>query len=366
MKALLFSDLHLDMVFANAVSREGARRRRQTIRDTLARIIDVALDEKVDVVLCGGDVYEQDRVTPDTAALLQAQFERLSPIPLLIAPGNHDWFGPGSVYARNRWSGNVHIFTQPHLEPYALLDGMTIWGAAHDRPAGTESFLDSFSVDRGGVNIGLFHGSEWNWLAAQGEGKQPHAPFRTEQVAESGLQHVLLGHYHTPKHDEWFTYPGNPTPLSFGEDGDHGAVIVEIDESGNLQRRVVPVAVGQACDISLDLTGVTNATSIRDRARDALADKAGSVRLRLSGEIPMDAEFRTSDLRELGEHLDTLVIESANIRVALKIDDYVNDPTVRGEFVQLVRDSDLSPQDKEKVIITGLRALEERDDLAVE
>ena len=365
MRILLFSDLHLDSAFAIAGQREAARRRRQSIRDTLVRIVDTAIDEGVEIVCCGGDLYEHDRVTLDTAALLRAEFARLDQIPVLIAPGNHDWFGPDSLYAQNPWTPNVHVFSDAVLGAHTVVDGLTIWGAAHTKPAGTGSFLDDFAVDRGGIHIALFHGSERHALMDPEEGKQPHAPFDADQIRAGGLQHAMVGHYHKPKHDAWLTYPGNPTPLAFGEVGERGAAILDIDDSGSVRHRIVNVACGQARDVGLDLSGVSNANEIREQVSAAIADSVGAVRLRLSGEIPLDVDFQVSDLLDLGNHLDTFVVDTKDIHRALNVAEFADEQTVRGEFVRLVREGHLLPSEEERVILTGLRALEGRDDLDV-
>src|SRR5690606_35999305 len=79
---------------------------------------------------CAGDLFEQDRYTPDSAAFLRRVFADLHPIPVLLAPGNHDWYGPASLYQQVDWTDNVHVFTEPALRPYVLDDGLTMLGAA--------------------------------------------------------------------------------------------------------------------------------------------------------------------------------------------------------------------------------------------
>ena len=365
LKALLFSDLHLDAVFASSGSVEAARRRRQALRDTLVKIVDLAQEEQVDLLLCGGDLYEHSRSSPDTAAFLLAQFERIHPVRVFIAPGNHDWFGPESIYDRNPWSPNVHPFSSQSLTPVTLSDGLTLWGAAHTKPAGTTSFLDGFSVDRGGVHLALFHGSEMSGLGDQGEGKQPHSPFETAQIKECGIHHALLGHYHRPKDHERFTYPGNPSPLGFGEDGDRGAVIVEILDNGIVERRRINVASSEVHDIGVDLSGVTNSQEIRERVADAIEALSGSVRIKLRGEIPLDVDFRGSDLQDVGAALDTFAVVADDLHRALDADEVENEATVRGAFVRLVRGAGLASEDEEAVIVTGLRALQGQGELEV-
>src|ERR671933_583558 len=93
LKLVVFSDLHLDSQFAWLGSnRDAARARRQALRDTLRRIVSLAREISAAGLLCGGDLYEQERCTPDTREFLHSIFAQLYPLPVYISPGNHDWY----------------------------------------------------------------------------------------------------------------------------------------------------------------------------------------------------------------------------------------------------------------------------------
>jgi predicted phosphodiesterase len=173
-KLLLFADLHLDTRFSSA-----GPERRQALRDTLGHIVDLARETGADAMLCAGDLYEHDRCSPSTAAFLRSAFD--CSLPVFLAPGNDDWYGPQSVYQQVDWTPNVHVFSSESLTPVELTDGVTLWGSAHVGPGPARDVLDGFTVNRGGVNLALSHGS------APGD------------VAITGLDHAFLGHVHTPE-----------------------------------------------------------------------------------------------------------------------------------------------------------------------
>lgn len=366
MRLLLFSDLHLDAPFAWADA-EAARVRRRALRETLVRICELAASVQADALCCAGDLYEQERYTPDTAAFLRATFAEIAPIPVLLAPGNHDWLGPASLYQRVAWSDNVQLFSQPRMEPTTLADGFTVWGAAHCAPANTPGFLDGFRVDRGGAHLGLFHGSEQGELALQESGKIPHAPFRAEQIPRSGLHHAMVGHFHTPRDGAFHTYPGNPEPLAFGEVGERGAVLITVDDAGAVTRQRHRVAVSQISDVDVDLTGVTSGAELRDRVAARLADVTGTVRVTLMGEVAPDVEINPADFADVAPHLDAMVARIGRLGVAYDFEVMAQEQTVRGQFVRDVRAAaSLTDEQRRKVMITGLRALDgRRNDLEV-
>src|ERR1700756_80330 len=108
-KLVFFADLHLDAPFEWA-GPALARMRRNRLQDVLEAIVDLAMAEAADALVCAGDLYEHDRFRPDTGEFLRTQFARLETKPVIVAPGNHDWCGPGSLYQGVTWTPNVHIF----------------------------------------------------------------------------------------------------------------------------------------------------------------------------------------------------------------------------------------------------------------
>jgi DNA repair protein SbcD/Mre11 len=355
-KLLLFSDLHLDTPFRWA-SVQVARMRRLALRHTLSRIVDLANELEVDALLCAGDLYEHDRFTPDTARFVRAEFARTT-CRVFVTPGNHDWYGPTSLYHQVDWSPNVHIFAEAQLEPVELANGVWLWGAAHRAPANTANFLDGFAVDRTGVNLALFHGSEQSSFSRQGTDKQPHAPFTAPQIAEAGLAHAFVGHFHSPHDGRWYTYPGNPDPLTFGETGERGAVLVTIHADGRIEKERNDVSTSDVYDVECSLDGITHSGEVRDRVREALEPLRGTVRLTVTGEVPPDVDIDLAGMRGLGSHLDAFLPQLGRITAAYDFEALKDEPTVRGTFVRDVFDADLDETTRQKVLITGLRALD--------
>lgn len=366
MKLVVFSDLHLDSAFVwLGSSSQIARRRRQALRETLQRILALAEDVRADAILCGGDLYEQERFTPDTAAFLQAVFAQADPVRVFIAPGNHDWYGPKSLWRETVWPSNVYLFTEDRLTRVSLADGLTLWGAAHRAPANTPGFLDRFRINEGGIHLALFHGSERGWLTAQGEGKVPHAPFDAEQIERAGLHHVFLGHYHTPRAAARHTYPGNPDPLSFGESGTRGPVVATIAGDGSVDRQWHSAAVTVAHDFTIDVTGCTSQQQIRDRIKAATSGSTGIARITLNGELRPDVDLRVQDLSDAAANLDAVSLRVGNLRPGYDLESIGREATVRGQFVRDVLEGQLSEDERRRVLVTGLRALDRRSDLEV-
>ena len=367
MKIVHFADLHLDSAFAwLGATGDASRRRRQALRDVLRAIVELARDEQADALFCGGDLYEGERATQDTAAFLREEFASLDPTPVYLAPGNHDYYGRDSLYATRKWSPNVHVFTKPNFEPVPLADGVTLWGAAHCAPANTPNFLEGFTTEGAGTHIALFHGSERSWFSEQGEAKALHAAFDAEDIEQAGFHHAFLGHYHRPKDAQSHTYPGNPDPLEFGETGERGAVIATVNDDGSVERERRVVAASQVHDLTLDVTGCESQQRIRDRLAERTQGLSGAARLTVKGDLDPGLDCSEPVLRDaLGGSFDSAQIRIGDLRPGYDIESISQESTVRGQFVNDVRDAGLSPQDERRVLITGLRALDGRKDLDV-
>ena len=365
-KIVHFADLHLDARFAWAGARsDSARRRRQGLRDTLLRIVDLAKAIEADAVFCGGDLYEHERTTPDTAAFLKSAFAQLAPSRVFLAPGNHDWYGSDSVYALNDWSANVHVFRQGRLQPCQLAAGLTLWGGAHLAPQGTGDFLENVSIKEGGLHVALFHGSERAWFSQQEEGKARHAPFDAAKIPSAGFCHAFLGHYHRPQHAEHHTYPGNPDPLAFGERGERGVVVASIRSDGSVCREHRHVASTAVHNLKLDVSGCPSQQAIRDRLAKEVDGLQGVVRLAVHGDLHPDVDLRDVDLRDALSSFDAAQIDYDDLRPGYDIDAIKLEHTVRGQFVRDVLDWSASSRERRRVLIAGLRAFDGREDLDV-
>lgn len=281
---------------------------------------------------------------------------------VFVAPGNHDWYGPDSLYRRVPWSSNVHIFSEPRLEPVQISEGYALWGAAHCAPANTSNFLEGFHAPAEGLHLALFHGSEHGFFASQVEGKVPHAPFRESEIQEAGFRHAFLGHYHRPKDSAWLTYAGSPQPLAFGE-GEGAAVVIELDTGTIVSRRRIDVSTVKFHDVLVDVTKLSSMLEIRERTASAISGLHGVARVTLSGILGRTVDLKPDDLKTLNGELDCIVVRSKGLSLDYDLSTLSSESTVRGRFVRDVRSSNLDEDEKQRVLAVGLRAFDGRTDL---
>lgn len=245
--------------------------------------MSVAREMKVDAVLSGGDLFDHTLADGRTGSALRDGFAELDALPVYLAPGNHDWYGPDSLYRSVSWSANVRVFERDRLCPMALDDGLTLWGAAHHGPVETHNFLDGFRVDGGGVHLALFHGAERERFPAEPGGAHRHAPFDARQLVGTGLHHTFLGHDHRPFDGRRFTYAGSPVQLRFRERGPRGAVVVQVNGDGHVSRDRVHISGGTMHDVQVDAGGCTSEAEVRHKVAAATRNINGIARVSIGG-----------------------------------------------------------------------------------
>ena len=121
------SDVHV----GTGYTRDGSGR--EEALHFLETIMGAAVDLEADLVLIAGDFFDHNRlkepIVAETAAIISATH-----VPVVILPGNHDPFMPGSMYERFRhhFADHVHIFDDADGTLLSLDDvGVQIWGQAH-------------------------------------------------------------------------------------------------------------------------------------------------------------------------------------------------------------------------------------------
>ncbi|MCS7007821.1 MAG: hypothetical protein NZL88_09735, partial [Gaiellaceae bacterium] len=175
----------------------------------------------------------------------------------------------------------------------------------------------------------------------------------------------FVGHYHPPIDGRSYTYPGSLEPLRFGEERQGGIVIAEVAPGGRIERARIVVTQTRLWDERVDVGGATNAHEIVERVRAALLGKDGLARVTLTGELDPEVDLRFEDVARSVDGIHVLV-RAENLSPAYDLDEIAQEQTVRGQFVRDLLDADLDDALKQRAIVTGLRALEGRDDLEVE
>ena len=183
--------------------------------------------EQCDLLLLSGDLFDGS-YTRETMTALCTALESVR-IPVVIAPGNHDPYRDNSPYCKEQWPGNVHIFTQPEITSFVLPElDCRIYGAGYHSMDCDPLMRDFQALGQERWQIGVLHADPLNATS-------PNCPVTKEQIRESGLHYLALGHIHKAGSiragETLCAWPGCPMGRSYDELGPKGVILVQLEES---------------------------------------------------------------------------------------------------------------------------------------
>lgn len=274
------ADLHLDSPF-QGLGRDKALARRGEQREILQRIAALAVEREADVLLLAGDLFDSQGAYAETAQLLGEVLSRL-PMPVFIAPGNHDRYSPRSAWQTIAFGENVHIFKDETIACVELEElGLRVWGTAFTQRYRTSPLADFRAEKRPGIlDVMVLHGEVGNPASNYG-------PITAEQLSCSGMDYVALGHVHSASGlmkagETFYAWPGCPEGRGFDETGEKGVYLLEL-EKGACRMEFIPMGGRSYEWIEVDITNEEDALSAVEKALDR-DTKRDLYRICLTGE----------------------------------------------------------------------------------
>ncbi|MCC5925087.1 MAG: metallophosphoesterase [Bacteroidetes bacterium] len=233
------------------------------------RIVETAIDRKVNAVLLAGDLVDRDNHFFEARSALLSGFNRLAAfdIPAVVVAGNHDAQVLPEVLATNNLP-NVHLlgpsgkWTEKVLRFGEHNIGFVGWSFP-----GQHARFDPFAKfdlpPAAHPRVGLLH-------CDFGVTQSLYGP-----VSQSSLQHGdvscwVLGHIHKPMQVSNIPlsfYPGSPQALSAKEQGAHGCVLIHMNDI-SLEDIVLSSVIYESLEVNL--TGCASNLDAQVRLLDEL------------------------------------------------------------------------------------------------
>lgn len=244
-KVLHSADWHMDAPLRHFPTEQRAFLRKKMLA-LPGQIADVCAREGCDLVLLAGDIFDGSSYTAEGVEAVRRALEQMA-VPVFIAPGNHDFYGANSVWAREAWPSNVFVFNRQELNAFRLRGlNCRVYGAAFT------------SMDCPGLLHGFRAGGEEQYalMVLHGDPSAPDSdynPVTAAQVRDSGLDYLALGHIHAPGRfgagAGMCAWPGCPMGHGWDETGTKGVLIAELDQETSI--RFIPLDVPKFYDLEL-------------------------------------------------------------------------------------------------------------------
>ena len=362
LKFIHAADFHLDSAFGALPAQRAAERRRES-RELLFRLADYVNGHDIDLVLLAGDLFDSASPFRETGEQLAAALGQMR-ARVFVAPGNHDWYGPGSPWETETWPENVTVFRERAMTAAEVPElDLVVHGAAFTGPDQPESLLAGFTAPADGkVHIGLLHGE-------LDGAEDRYDPIRREEVSASGLAYLALGHVH--KRMEPLTlgrtvcaWPGCLEGRGFDELGEKGFYEGTISDSGEVSLTFVPFARHRYEILEVDVTGKDPRVAVEAALPP---DTAGDLyRILLTGETAEGGAGAAALREALADRFDTLEVRDRT-RMAEDLWQRAGEDSLRGLFLrELLARREAAEDEAARAEIDlaarfGLAALDHRD-----
>lgn len=359
------ADFHLDSPFAG-MDLKSSDARRRTLLSVFLSALHRAVEDGCQLILLSGDLFDSGYVTTDTLEAVKAGL-KACPLPVVIAPGNHDPFVPGGVFSGD-WPDNVTVFSSETLT-YADFDALGV------RVHGYAFTSDSYTAHplSGGVAL---HPTYWNLLCAHADLASPlsrYAPIAPAELAASGFDYAALGHIHKSPAPQTLgkslvAYAGFPMGRGFDELGNGSALEIALDRSkGSVALTRLVLSTQRYVIEALDITGAARSGDAAEKLQRLISEKGYGtetcLRVVLTGAVTPGFPAELSLGRET---FGTALLEIRNDTVPLyDADALESDPTLKGAFYRELCEQLRSPDEYSRRVAAealriGLLALDGR------
>jgi len=299
LRLLHTADVHLGARHADMGEQAAAQRERQFA--AFRATVDLAIAEKVDVLLIAGDLFDSNTQPRRSVERVAAELRRLvaAKIRTVIIPGTHDVYDHSSLYRVHDLAGLadsgpdddfVTLLTPDLPRVHLAACDVVVHGPVYATKRAPHSPLLDVRVDRSGPRpatwqIGMIHGS----LAIPDRTDRDEVVFTKEEIEASNLDYLALGHWHSFQQGKaggtTWAYSGAPEPVAVTQDGAGKVALVELVEVGGVRTvNVEPRSVSTTRFEKLDVDAAALADQPALVARLAsLADPDLVLDVRLTG-----------------------------------------------------------------------------------
>lgn len=370
MKIMHMADFHLDSAFSG-FSKDIADKKREELRLCFVRAIKTATENDVKLILIPGDLFDTPFCSALTRKIVFDAIENAN-CPVVIAPGNHDYYNKNGTYADKSLPENAFVFTSNEIGRFDFDElGISVLGYAFTSDKYEENPLSNgVPLSKNNINILCAH-------TEIGAPLSKYAPMSASSISKYNFIYAALGHVHNPAEpvkidNTLIAYSGFAQGRSFDELSSGGAYIVDIDfesRSAELQR-VVLSSMNYEIE-RVDITSLSDDNDVAKVIENLVSDKKygenTALRVVLTGAIPSDYSINISCVRDaLGSCPLALLQIKDETTPSFDLADLETDITVRGEVYRMLLPLLNSEDAKEKqkgalALKFALAALDKRE-----
>ncbi len=265
MKFIHAADLHIDSPMRGLNNYDGApvELLRGATRRALTGLVELALREKVALVLLAGDIFDRDLGDFGAALFFRQQMARLTTtgVRVFVVKGNHD--AEGQISKRLPDLPGMHVFSARAAEVVDLPAlGVAVHGKSFPDRVVLDDLVPSYhGAVAGRFNIGMLHTS----LTGR-PGHDPYAPTTVETLVAKNYDYFALGHIHqreiVRQDHPRIVFPGNLQGRHVNETGSKGCELVTVEGGVITSAEHISLDVVRWHHLVLDASGIADLTAL--------------------------------------------------------------------------------------------------------
>lgn len=363
MKIIHCADLHLDAGMTANLPKEKASERKNELLTTFNRMIDYAVEEKVDALIIAGDLFDTKRISALAKNTVYQAIVNHPELQVYYLRGNHDADSFLGSFAQ--LPENLHLFGKTwtsHIANPKTAGNIVITGVELDKESSADIYASLF-LERDRFNLVVLHGQDSAYGA-----KKDAAVINLRELKNKGIDYLALGHVHGYKEERLDTrgvycYPGCLEGRGYDECGEHGFVLLTVDEqTRSCTREFIPFASRNLYEVKVDVSGCLTTAQMIEYTEKALREVSHSPRsmlkIILAGEVDVSCEKEPELVRGRFEQDYYAVKVADETRFSVDYTAYYRDESLKGEFVRTVMNAEeLSTEEKAEIIRYGIQAL---------
>ena len=367
-KILHCADLHFDTPFKE-LTKEISQNSKEELLQVFKNIIDLTINEKVQVLLIAGDVFDNLTVNKNTLFFIANELKRIEKVKVFISPGNHDPYNEKSFYKMVNWPDNVYIF-KGELEYKEVSElNLVVWGAGFNASYEHESLLKEINVDRSKINIMVIHGE-----VEKGNSKNEYNPIYLNEIGKSGLDYIAIGHRHKfsgilKEGNTYYAYSGCPQGRGFDEEGEKGVIIGDV-YCGGVSLYFKPICKRKYITREIDISDINTYDELISKILSLGNEeelKRNFYKIILKGKVKEHFTLKENILMEKVKDNFYYIKFIDKTIIGMNINEFSMDFSIRGRFVtKIIRMIQKSNDEEEKNILQnalklGMQCLSEEE-----
>lgn len=360
MRFIHCADLHLDSKMTANLTKEKAKIRKIELLNTFKKMVNYASDNCIKGIIIAGDLYDTKNISATAKNAVMDEILNHPEIDFYYLLGNHD--GDSLLSSFTQIPENLKLFGSKWTDYSVEGTKIHITGIEINED-NISTMYDALTLNPNDFNIVVLHGQE-----AIHKSKDKNVKISLRELKNKNIDYLALGHVHEYKKEKLdsrgvYCYSGCLEGRGFDECGEHGFVVIDIDEEKyTIKSDFINMASRQLYHVFVDISDCLTTMDISKKIEVVLSDEniqeKNMVKVSLVGKIDIECDINVELLTKQFEDNYFFFKIKDETTLTFNYEKFALDVSLKGEFVRTVmQEENLNEEEKATIIRYGIEAL---------